>query len=111
LPLSEKARIEAYLPDPERIFYPDLLEALEEELTHTFGGCTVIQGLRGTYLSRAGIIVRDQINLIYTDTPLRFEKNLAVVSKYAEELRAAVAAACNEEAILVVAYKVFHSQS
>lgn len=111
MPLFEKARIEVYLPEPERGFVPDILEALDQEFTYTFGGCTIIQGLRGSYLSRTGVLVRDQINLIYTDTPLRFDKNFALLSRYADELRAGVFAALQEETILVVLYKVYHSEA
>jgi hypothetical protein len=45
LPLSEKARIEVYLPDVPRPAYQDLLAALEQEFTYTFGGCTTLRGL------------------------------------------------------------------
>ncbi len=72
MPLSEKARIEVYLPDSPRPAYQDLLAALEAEFSYTFGGCTTIRGLEGNYLSLAGAIVRDRINLVYTDTPFAF---------------------------------------
>ena len=111
MPLFEKARIEVYLPDPGKPFVPDLLEALDQEFTYTFGGCTIIHGLHGSYLSRNGSMVHDQVNLIYTDTPLRFDNNLSALSEFADQLRAAVFAALNEESILVVVYKVYHSQS
>jgi hypothetical protein len=48
LPLSEKARIEVYLPDLARFAYQDLLDTLEREFTYTFGGCTIVRGLEGT---------------------------------------------------------------
>ena len=69
MPPSEKARIEVYLPDLPRAAYYDLLEELSREFTYAFGGCTIIQGLDGSYLSEAGLPVQDRINLIYTDTP------------------------------------------
>jgi hypothetical protein len=55
LPLSEKARVEVYLPDLPRAAYQDLLGVLEQEFTYTFGGCTIISGLDGSYLSQAGL--------------------------------------------------------
>jgi hypothetical protein len=64
LPLSEKARIEVYLPDQPQPAYQDLLEAFDREFTHTFGGCTIIRGIDGSYLSQRGSKVRDRINLI-----------------------------------------------
>lgn len=76
MPLSEKARIEVYLPDLPTAAYRDLLEALDREFTYTFGGCTIIRGLDGSYLSRLGPRIRDHINLIYTDTPVCFRRKL-----------------------------------
>jgi hypothetical protein len=73
LPLSEKARIEIYLPDLPRSAYQDSLSELEQESTYTFGGCTSIRGLSGSYLSDAGFQIQDRITLIYTDTPYSFE--------------------------------------
>jgi hypothetical protein len=37
------------------------LTALEQELTYAFGGCTTLRGLAGSYLSRAGMRMRDSI--------------------------------------------------
>ena len=33
------------------------------------GGSTTIHGLDGSYLSHAGLPIRDRVNLIYTDLP------------------------------------------
>jgi hypothetical protein len=55
LPLSEKARIEIYVPDLSIGAYPRLLDELDREFTYTFGGCTIIRGLDGSYLSRLGV--------------------------------------------------------
>ena len=68
MPLSEKARIEVYLPDVPRQAYRDLLIVLEQEFTFTFGGCTLLRGLEGSYLSQGGLPTRDRINLLFTDT-------------------------------------------
>jgi hypothetical protein len=43
-----------------------------------FGGCTIIRGLDGSYLSQAGSPIQDRINLIYTDTPYTFEENFEI---------------------------------
>jgi hypothetical protein len=109
LPLSEKARIEVYLPDVPRQAYQDLLAALEQEFTYTFGGCTTDRGLEGNYLSRLGLRMRDRINLVYTDTPFSFEANFDRLSRYADELRYAAFEALEEEAVLVVVFKVYHA--
>lgn len=110
MPLSEKARVEVYLPDLPKQTYQNLLEALEEEFTYTFGGSTTIHGLDGNYLSHAGFPIRDRVNLIYTDTPFSLEEHFAWISKYTDELRKAAFEALAEEAILVVVLKVYHSE-
>ena len=109
MPLSEKARIEVYLPDLPQQAYADLLDALDQEFTYTFGGSTIIHGLDGSYLSQPGLRIRDLVNLIYTDTPFAFDDNFGLISRYADTLRGAASEALQEEAILVVALKVYHS--
>jgi hypothetical protein len=110
LPLSEKARIEVYLPDLPRPEYQDLLGALEQEFTYTFGGCTSLRGLEGNYLSRIGTRVRDRINLVYTDIPFALDEQFARIERYADRLRDAAFEALQEEAILIVVYRVYHAE-
>jgi hypothetical protein len=109
LPLFERARVEVYLPDLPKQTYQELLSALDQEFTYTFGGCTIIRGLDGSYLSQAGLQLQDRITLIYTDTPYGFEENFDILSKYSDKLRDAALKALEEEAILVVVYRVYHS--
>jgi hypothetical protein len=109
LPLSEKARIEVYLPDVPRQAYQELLRALEQEFTYTFGGCSTIRGLEGTYLSRIGVRMQDRINLVYTDSPFAFQENFVLLSRYADELREAAFDALEEEVILVVVITIYHA--
>jgi hypothetical protein len=109
LPLSEKARIEVYLPDLPRPAYQDLLAALEQEFTYTFGGSTTLRGLEGNYLSRIGMRMRDRINVVYTDTPFAFEEHFARIERYADELREAASQALEEEAVLIVVSRVYHA--
>lgn len=108
MPLFERARIEVYLPDLPRRAYQDLLESLELEFTRTFGGCSVIRGVEGSYLSDAGEIIGDRVNVLYTDADLPFESNLDIVHRYAEQLEASASQALDEECVLVVVYKVHH---
>jgi 3'-phosphoadenosine 5'-phosphosulfate sulfotransferase (PAPS reductase)/FAD synthetase len=107
LPLSERARVEVYLPDLPRAAYQDLLIELAQEFTYTFGGCTIIRGLDGSYLSQAGSQIQDRINLIYTDTPYAFEENFEIVSTYADKLKAAVNIALEEEAVLITVSQIY----
>ena len=64
-----------YLPDLPRAAYQDLLDTLDREFTYAFGGCTIVRDLAGSYLSRHGLILKDRINLLFTDTPLIFTED------------------------------------
>lgn len=110
MPLSEKARIEVYIPDLLQQIYQNLLDALAQEFTYTFGGSTIIRGLDGNYLSRLGLRMQDRVHLIYTDTPFAFEENFETISRYTDALRDAAFEALEEEAILVVTLKVYHAE-
>ena len=110
MPLSEKARIEVYVPDLPQETYQNLLDVLAQEFTYTFGGSTIMRGLDGRYLSSHGLQVQDRVHLIYTDTPFAFEENFESLSRYADALRDAAFEALEEESILVVALKVYHAE-
>jgi hypothetical protein len=109
LPLLERVRVEVYIPDLPTASYRNLLEAFNEEFTYAFGGCTVVRGLDGSYLSRAGTKTPDRINLIYTDLPLALSTNFENVARYADRLKQAALESLEEEAILVVVSQVYHA--
>ncbi|MGB7202853.1 MAG: hypothetical protein WBD16_11425 [Pyrinomonadaceae bacterium] len=109
LPLSAKGRIEVYLPDLLEPAYQSLLLALENEFTYNFGGCTIVRGLDGNYLSKSGVKIHDRITIIYTDSPYSFQEHLPVLSSYIDWLRDAAFEALNEETILVTAFQIFHA--
>ena len=109
MPLFAKGRVEVYVPDLLESAYQHLILALEDEFTYNFGGCTIVRGLDGRYLSDAGQKIHDRINLIYTDSPYSVHENLDTLSEYADRVRKAAFDALNEEAILVAVYSVFHS--
>ncbi|HEX8736908.1 MAG TPA: hypothetical protein VF721_16360 [Pyrinomonadaceae bacterium] len=109
MPLSARARIEIYLPDRKKAVYRRLLKVFEQEFLQTFGGCTVIRDIKGLYLSANGKPDADKINLVYADTPFDFEKNFKALSKYADELKQAALEASEEESILIVVHKIYHS--
>jgi hypothetical protein len=109
LPLLERARVEVYLPDLPRAAYSNLLDELTQEFTYTFGGCTMIRGLDGSYLSGAGSPIQDRINLIYTDTRYSFAENLEIISTYADKLKAAANTALEEETVLIAVLRVYHA--
>jgi hypothetical protein len=109
LALLERVGVEVYVPDLPAIFYRNLLLSFEEEFTYAFGGCTIVRGLDGNYLSRAGVKTPDRINLIYTDLPLALSTNFESVARYADELKQAAVEALAEEAVLVVIAQVYHA--
>jgi len=105
LPLFEKARVEVYLPDLPSAVYLELLDTLELKFTYTFGGCTLVRGLHGSYQSQLGFPIEDRVNLLYTDTPFTFAEGFDILSRYTDALRQTAFEALDEEAMLVVAYK------
>ena len=86
MPLLERARVEVYVPDLAAPVYRNLLLAFEEEFTYAFGGCTIVKGLAGSYLSHAGAKVPDRINLIYTDLPFALSTNFQTAARYTRQL-------------------------
>ena len=109
MPLSARARIEIYLPNRPAPVYKRLRKAFENEFLQTFGGCTVINDIQGSYLSADGKTDKDKIDLIYADTPFDFEKNFKALSKYTDELRETALGASGEESILIVVHEIYHS--
>ena len=109
MPISARARIEIYLPDVPKRVYRNARRAFEKGFLETFGGCTVIKGIKGLYLSADGKTETDKIVLLYTDTPFEFRKNRAALSKYTDELRDVAYQTTNEESILIVVHEIYHS--
>jgi PII-like signaling protein len=93
---------------PKKI-YRNARKAFEKEFLETFGGCTVIKGIKGLYLSADGKLETDKIVLLYADTPFEFRRNRKALSKYTDELRDVAYQATNEESILIVVHEIFHS--
>lgn len=110
MPLSEKVRIELFIPDLPDPIYFNLLERLGDELSYAFGGCTVVPA-SGKYRSESGLILPDKINILFTDTAFDWDKDQVVIERYTSELQDTISRALkNEEAILVAAYEVRNSE-
>lgn len=86
MPLSVRARFEVYIPDQPSQTYQDLLRTLANEFTIVFGGCTIVSGLDGKYLSDFGQVINDRVNLIDTNTPFDLQENFDSVSRYSDRL-------------------------
>jgi len=109
LPLLERVRVEIYLPDPHLPEYEKLLRLLQEEFTYAFGGCSIVLGLEGSYLSIIGNVIPDRINLIYSDIPTSLSKNFGTVAGYVDELKRAATEALTEEAIMISVEQIYHA--
>lgn len=108
MPLSEKVRVEIFIPDLPDPVYERILETLGDELTYAFGGCTVLPAY-GKYRAASGSIIPDKVNILFTDAPLHPEEDRRLVGRYVLNLQDAVARALGEEeAILVAFHPVFH---
>ena len=109
MPLLERARVEVYLPDLPAAQYRNLLLSFEEEFTYAFGGCTIVRGLDGNYLSLAGMKTPDRINLIYTDLPVALSANFESAARYTDELKRSAFDALVEETVLVAVAQIYHA--
>ena len=109
MPLFGRARIEVYLPDRGDGAYLRLYSAFEREFLYTFGGCTVISGIKGLYLSTDRVAAADKINLIYADTPFEFDTWSENLSKYRNGLKHLVLESSDEESVLIVVHQIYHS--
>ncbi|MDQ4121826.1 MAG: hypothetical protein M3209_10320 [Acidobacteriota bacterium] len=111
MPLSEKVRIEIYVPDRGEANYQNLLEALADEFTESFGGATVLRGFEGRYLSDSGEKEVEKMNLIYTDLPLNLSEYQNEIAVYLDEVKDAAHEVLDEESILVTARVIFHADN
>lgn len=110
MPLSEKVRIEIFIPDSPDPLYSRILEELGNELTYAFGGCSVI-GTSGKYRSSTGLILADKVQFLFSDTAFQWVRDRLVLEQYADRMRTVVKRTLSrEEAILVVAYPVAHAE-
>jgi hypothetical protein len=109
LPLLERVRVEVYLPDLPLSEYQNLLRSLEEQFTYTFGGCSTLGSLEGSYLSHRGTRITDRINVIYVDAALASSTEFAIVAAYVCALKVAAIEALEEEAVLISVEPVYHA--
>ena len=110
LPLSEKVRIEVYVPGRSKAHYHYLCEAFGDECTEAFGGCTVQRGFEGRCFSDSGVKTIDGMNVVYTDLPLALPEYLAEIAAYTDEIRKAAHEILEEESILVTVRTIFHAE-
>lgn len=109
MPLSEKVRIEVYVPDRQKPHYQNLLDAFADEFTEAFGGCTVIHGFEGRYVHDDGSKTVESMNVIYADLPLNLQTYRKEIAAYAEEIKQAAHETLEEESILVTIRPIYHA--
>jgi len=108
LPLSERVRVEIFIPDLPDPIYQRILEELSDELSYAFGGCTVARTF-GKYRSSFGQILPDNINVLFTDAPFIWTQDRRIIERYLREIRNVVALALGkEESILIAVYPISH---
>lgn len=108
MPLSNKVRVEIFIPDVPDPAYSRLSEELGDELSYAFGGCTTILA-KGKYCSDSGAILPDRVNLQFVDVPLSWERDRLAIERYASILQnIAERALTKEEAVLIVVYPICH---
>lgn len=106
--LSEKARIEVFIPDVPHPSYSSLLTQLETELSYAFGGCTLLSA-SGTFRSATGRILLDKITILFTDIPIELERDRLRLADYMNTVRDAIQEALTlEESILIAVHPVHH---
>jgi hypothetical protein len=109
LALSEKLRIELFLPDNPHPAYKALLATFQEEFTTTFGGCTVISNVEGQYRSEENQqTMTDRIQILFVDTNLQPALHQQAVEQYLHQMYETAYEALEEEAILISVYAVSH---
>lgn len=110
MPLSEKVRIEIFIPDLPDSIYDRILEEFGDELSYACGGCTVMSGA-GKYRSASGLILPDKINILFSDTPFDWERDRDVIERSTGELQDVIQRALeSEEAILITLHPVYHAE-
>ncbi len=109
---APRIRVEVYIPVRYETAYQDTLAWMIREFTELRGGCTVIENAGGYYLSDSNEIIDDRISLVYCDFPMDWNKRVEriEVQNYCSGLQDFLLKNLWEEAILIVAYPVSHSQ-
>ncbi len=108
---APKIRVEVYIPIRYETAYRETLSWVTQELTYLRGGCTILENVGGYYLANADEIINDRVNIVYSDFPMNWDKSneREEVLDYCSGLQSFLLENLWEEAILIVASPVFHS--
>ncbi len=108
--LSEKVRVEIFIPDLPDPSYRRLLTEFETELSYTFGGCTLLSA-SGNFRSQSGLIFPDNVSILFIDVALELEQDRLRIGQYVDRVRDAINKALpREESILIAVHPVYHAE-
>jgi hypothetical protein len=110
---APRIRVEVYVPIRYEPAYQDTLTWLIEEFTELRGGCTVNENVGGYYLSQNKEVIDDRVSIVYSDFPMDWYKQADrnEVLDYCATLQSFLLKNLWEEAILIAAYSVSHSEA
>jgi len=94
---------------PSGAAFGRLQTIFEREFLYAFGGCTVVPETKGLYLAGDGTRETEGVNLVYADTPFDLDGNLEALNVYTQMLKSSVLEVTNEESVLIVIHKIYHS--
>ena len=105
-----RIRIEVYIPKRFAPEYHDSLTWIIEELTETYGGCTVHENAAGFYYSKREAIIDEPMNVVYSDFDMDWDQPVerAKVLEYCDTLRQLLLENLSEEEVLISAFPVSH---
>lgn len=107
--LSEKVRIEIFIPDSSDNEHRILLEELATEFSYAFGGCTELSAV-GSYRSFDGSIISDRIHILFSEAPLHWERDRLALAHYVDRVKSAAKRALElEEVVLISVFSVCHA--
>jgi len=105
-----RIRIEVYIPKRFAREYRNSLTWLIEELTETYGGCTVHENASGYYYSQREAIIDEPMSVVYSDFDMDWNQPIerAKVLTYCGALKELLLENLSEEEILISVFPVSH---
>jgi hypothetical protein len=109
---APRIRVEVYVPVRYEAAYQNTLSWLIREFTEPRGGRTVIENTAGYYLSQDSEVIDDRVSVVYCDFPLNWNKRAerGEALRYCAGLQNFLLDNLWEEAILIAAYPVSHTE-
>lgn len=105
-----RIRVEVYIPKRFAPEYRDSVTWIIEELTETYGGCTVHENAAGYYYSKSEAIIDEPMTVVYSDFDMDWNEpeERAKVLAYCDTLKQLLLENLSEEEVLVSAFPVSH---